>query len=224
MDNINCVATIVDPQYKPALFQNETERMHAIALLKKLIPDVIVDDAQNDGIQDHQVEKAPNKLPLSIQGYEPDPKMKAIDTYLAAPRLARHCNPHDWWRKNQHIAANFLAMPATQVASERVFSTARNIVTCRRELLLPRHVDELTFLHDNLNINRGHEEEWAGTWTHKRRQLPQKLPEEKLTHWQQPYPSLLTPFQRNSIFPTWSRMTRHFNLPDNVTAQKGNKP
>ncbi|KAJ8868199.1 hypothetical protein PR048_032008 [Dryococelus australis] len=82
MDDINCVVTIVDPQFKAALFQNETVRMHAINLLKKEI-------IHNDGIQYHQVEEAHSesvwdaldKLPLSIQGNEPDPKIKAIDAY-----------------------------------------------------------------------------------------------------------------------------------------------
>ncbi|KAJ8893283.1 hypothetical protein PR048_005874 [Dryococelus australis] len=150
MDDINCVATIVHQRYKAALFHHETERLHAFALLKKEIPDVIVDEVHNDGIQDHQVEKAPseslwdvlNKLSLSIQGNEPDPKMKAIDTYLAAPCLARHCNQHDWWRKNQHlypviakVAANYLALTATQVASERVFSTSGNSHLSQRAIV-----------------------------------------------------------------------------------------
>ncbi|KAJ8881545.1 hypothetical protein PR048_018027 [Dryococelus australis] len=81
--------------------------MHVITLLKKEIPDVTADEVHNDGIQDYQVEEAPSellwdaqdKLPQSIQGNEPEPKMQAIDAYLAAPHLARHCNPHDWWRK-----------------------------------------------------------------------------------------------------------------------------
>ncbi|KAJ8876524.1 hypothetical protein PR048_020969, partial [Dryococelus australis] len=131
--------------------------MHAITLLKKEIPDVTVDEVRNDGIQGHQVEVVQNKLPHSIQRKKPDPKIKVLDTYLAAPRLAIHCNPHDWWRKNQHlysaiakVAAYYLALTAIQVESEMVFSTAGNIVTCRRELLFLRHIYEHIFLYDNL--------------------------------------------------------------------------
>ncbi|KAJ8883711.1 hypothetical protein PR048_015565 [Dryococelus australis] len=112
--------------------------INCVATIKEIL-DVTVDKVHNDGIQDHQVEAAPT-----------------------APHLARHCNPHYWWIKNQHlypafakVTAHYLALPATQVASERVFSTARNIDTCRRELLLPRLVDEhtFTFLHDKLKMS-----------------------------------------------------------------------
>lgn len=36
--------------------------------------------------------------------------------------------------------------------SERLFSTAGNVVTSRQELLLPDHVEQLVFLHENLRV------------------------------------------------------------------------
>ena len=53
------------------------------------------------------------------------------------PKLAKH-------------ARKYLCVSATSVASERVFSTAGNIVTARRNSLTSENVDMLTFLAKNL--------------------------------------------------------------------------
>ena len=47
------------------------------------------------------------------------------------------------WLTLQH-----LAIPATQVTSERLFSSAGQIVSDRRTMLLPEHVEQLLFLKD----------------------------------------------------------------------------
>lgn len=44
----------------------------------------------------------------------------------------------------------FLAAPATQVTSERSFSTVGNIVMADRMNLLNERVEELIFCHENL--------------------------------------------------------------------------
>lgn len=45
----------------------------------------------------------------------------------------------------------YLCIPATETASERVFWSAGNIVSKKRQKLIPDHVEELVFLHQNLN-------------------------------------------------------------------------
>ncbi|KAJ8872712.1 hypothetical protein PR048_026326 [Dryococelus australis] len=49
------------------------------------------------------------------------------------------------------IAQHYLGIPATQVSSERLFSSAGNTVSIRRENLLAEHVEELVFLHGRLS-------------------------------------------------------------------------
>lgn len=66
-------------------------------------------------------------------------------------------DPLSWWSANSACfpklakhARKYLCVSATSVASERVFSTAGNIVTARRNSLTPENVDMLTFLAKNL--------------------------------------------------------------------------
>ncbi|KAH9381816.1 hypothetical protein HPB48_016340 [Haemaphysalis longicornis] len=85
---------------------------------------------------------------------------KQVNKYLQTELLGRSEDHLLWWSTLGSqlypavatIAQRFLSIPATQASSERVFSTARNIVTTRREHLLPEHVEELLLLYDNCLI------------------------------------------------------------------------
>ncbi|KAK9528502.1 hypothetical protein VZT92_012656 [Zoarces viviparus] len=68
-------------------------------------------------------------------------------------------DPLVWWKSNEckypHIAMmarRYLAVPGTLVPSERVFSTAGDIVTAKRSTLSPENVDILIFLKKNLKL------------------------------------------------------------------------
>ena len=68
-------------------------------------------------------------------------------------------NPLAWWRSNEHkyphiakLARRYLAVPGTSVPSERVFSTAGDIVHASRSRLLAENVDKLIFLQKNMRI------------------------------------------------------------------------
>ena len=50
------------------------------------------------------------------------------------------------------MARRYLATPATEVPSERVFSIAGLTVTKRRCSLDPKNVDALIFLHKNYEL------------------------------------------------------------------------
>lgn len=66
-------------------------------------------------------------------------------------------NPLKWWsmREVQYVhlikvVKKYLCMAATSVRSEEVFSTAGNVLTHKRNRLLPANVNRLVFLHENL--------------------------------------------------------------------------
>ncbi|XP_026667907.1 zinc finger BED domain-containing protein 1-like [Ceratina calcarata] len=85
-----------------------------------------------------------------------DKKEKEVRLYLAENVVSQNTNVISWWKANivrfpllAAVARNLLAIPATQVTSERLFSTAGNIVNEKRSRLCSENVEMLSFLHVN---------------------------------------------------------------------------
>ena len=79
-----------------------------------------------------------------------------LQAFLDYPMADEENCPLDWWKSNaKHfprlgmVAKKYLCIPATSAPSERVFSTAGNIVTPKRSRLNPSKVDKLVFLAHN---------------------------------------------------------------------------
>lgn len=69
-------------------------------------------------------------------------------------RLTENFDPIMWWKNNDgkyprlsKMAINLLSIPASSAASERVFSLAGNIITEKRNRLVPKTVDSILFLN-----------------------------------------------------------------------------
>ncbi|XP_040188247.1 E3 SUMO-protein ligase ZBED1-like [Rana temporaria] len=83
-----------------------------------------------------------------------------VESYLlAASGITVDGDPMTWWKSNEckypHVAKMarcYLAVPGSSVPSERVFSTAGDIVTAQRSTLSPENVDILVFLKKNLKL------------------------------------------------------------------------
>ena len=89
--------------------------------------------------------KRPSSAELELEAYKTEP--------LYSP------NPLDFWKSNApkfprvaRLARRYLAIPATEVASERSFSAAGQTVTKLRASLDASNVDRLTFLHHNKEL------------------------------------------------------------------------
>jgi hypothetical protein len=81
--------------------------------------------------------------------------------YQEEPCIPPTCNPLDWWKVNNYrfpnlavLAKAYLGVPGTSVPSERVFSTAGDIVNAQRAGLSSKNVDMLVFLKKNLKIDQ----------------------------------------------------------------------
>ena len=66
----------------------------------------------------------------------------------------------EWWQENSArlpnlaiVAQNVLGIPASQAYSERLFSTAGNIVTYKRASLLCEKVEQICYLSANLRAS-----------------------------------------------------------------------
>ncbi len=82
-----------------------------------------------------------------------------VQHYRAVQSLSVDSNPLVWWKDNQNqfphlakLAKSYLGIPATSVPSERVFSTAGDIVTAQRASLSPDNVDMMVFLKKNFQL------------------------------------------------------------------------
>ena len=79
-----------------------------------------------------------------------------LKNYMKQPAIEADDNPLEWWHGNQHTyphlasyARCLLAIPATSVQSERVFSSAGNIITSQRACLSPDNANMLIFMKHN---------------------------------------------------------------------------
>jgi hypothetical protein len=81
-----------------------------------------------------------------------------FDKFCSEPSVGEDTNPYEWWASNRtkfpNVAAVsrvYLAIPASSVASERIFSKCGQVCSERRAALTPQHVEHLVFLSHNLN-------------------------------------------------------------------------
>lgn len=79
--------------------------------------------------------------------------------YLSEPQIDHNLNPSAWWQAHEasfpaisKTAKQILCIPASSASSERVFSSAGNIVSAKRNCLSPHNVCMLVFLYQNRNF------------------------------------------------------------------------
>ena len=90
-----------------------------------------------------------------------------ITNYLSLPIALETENPLTWWQsqlqmfpKLSKIVRKYLAIPATSVSSERLFSDAGNLINTKRTNLDTKLVGQLLFLKKNLNMMQVFAPEW----------------------------------------------------------------
>lgn len=82
-----------------------------------------------------------------------------MQMYLKEPTMGEKDSPFQYWANNHarfpllaDVAVKFLSAPSTSVESERLFSTASNIVDEKRNRLTAERAEMLIFLKKNLPI------------------------------------------------------------------------
>ena len=86
-------------------------------------------------------------------------ELNEVQRYIQEQDLDKNRCPLKWWEANEkkypklsNLARKFLCIPATSTPSERVFSTAGNIVRAKRSCLSSENIDILVFLYENKNV------------------------------------------------------------------------
>ena len=84
---------------------------------------------------------------------------REVENYRKEASIPLSGCPLKWWQQHcsqypllSHLAKACLSVPATSVPSERIFSTAGDIVNAQRSQLLPDNVDMLIFLKKNMAV------------------------------------------------------------------------
>lgn len=79
-----------------------------------------------------------------------------LEKYLKENTINKNVCPLIWWAKNgvsypriSKMARKYLCIPSTSTPSERVFSTAQNIITAKRNCLFGETAKVLIFLSHN---------------------------------------------------------------------------
>jgi len=88
-----------------------------------------------------------------------DPADLEMDMFFSLPRVPRDMDPLQWWKDNKTIfpimakvARKYLAPPPSSVDSERLFSTAGDIISDCRNRLPPEKAEQLIFLKINMKL------------------------------------------------------------------------
>jgi hypothetical protein len=169
------VSTLLDPRFKTRCFSSESvsDKAKGCLFLSKYVMEseddscVILTEEPNPKRQ--RVQIAHDGSPwscldqvLSSTQVTQMPKSKIeieLNTYLAESLLPRTNDPLIWWQANQNrfpllapIARTYLASPPTSVPSERVFSTAGDVISEHRSRLLPSNAETLILLKFNLPL------------------------------------------------------------------------
>ena len=83
-----------------------------------------------------------------------------LANYKVEETMPLNSNPLLWWKAKElkypilsKLAKGYLCVPATSVASERVVSSAGDLVSAQRSCLHSEHVDKLIFLTKNQRVH-----------------------------------------------------------------------
>lgn len=154
----------LDPRFKELSFLTEEKREMTQSVVREKLAE-IGEAAPEADIQepgDNAQQRDPSKLAFLL-GAAAAPVIhkktaaQEYEDFLREDPETHTTEPLHWWKKNDSrfpivakLARKYLAIPATSVPSERVFSPAGNIVNAKRSCLSSENVNMLVFLSKNL--------------------------------------------------------------------------
>ena len=163
---------LFDPRYKNVVFTSklkaqkavEAAKKDAIENLEELEVNESDDNASESGEETDELwgNFEANAAKFTKRSKNVDHRLDCIELemkkYLSIPKIDRKSCPIKWWNnigRNQFpflfaAAKKYLCMPATSVASERIFSRAGAILNKKRSALDKQHANMLITLNTNM--------------------------------------------------------------------------
>ncbi|EXX52751.1 zinc finger BED domain-containing protein 1-like [Rhizophagus irregularis DAOM 181602=DAOM 197198] len=170
------MAALLDPRYKSLDFLDEKQRI--IQKLCSEFDEVEIPaseplnnpasyDAEPSRSHKEYRQRRQIKNKKGNKSYLSTPIVDEIPNYLTLPLALEPENPLIWWKlrlqmfpKLAKIARKYLAVPATSVSSERLFSDAGNLINTKRTNLDTNLVAKILFLKRNIKTMHVFASEW----------------------------------------------------------------
>ena len=169
-EKFSLYSTFLDPRFKDILLSKEAKQTvhdEIEDVIKKSEPMATdnekKDEKKNDEKKNNEKEKGEAQFWDDFDNQRKKEQREqtgksAIDVelsrYIEGPLCDRKSDPLNWWKENEmnfpniaKLAKTYLAIPATSVPSERVFSKAGEIVSARRASIKSKNVDMILFLN-----------------------------------------------------------------------------
>ena len=170
IEDLLLLSTVIDPRFKNLNFLEINKKNRALKLLKEYFQDykeryeklMTPEREEMFEVRSLKQVKLNEEALVGIFQHiitlsnEDTNKNTEVDLYLATNQIPILDDPLYWWKQNSssfkilsRIAKDFLPLPATSAASERIFSKSGHIVSKKRSMLASKNVNVLVFLAEN---------------------------------------------------------------------------
>ncbi|CAG5100699.1 Similar to ZBED1: E3 SUMO-protein ligase ZBED1 (Homo sapiens) [Cotesia congregata] len=167
--NVTCcaIASYLNPRYKDLADEEESYRDKIKEKLKEMRERITVNEPD---LSKNQRERDLDYLFDPVRGLSGNlQRMASLEgqsaiekemiKYEREPTIPKSDNPLLWWNSKRNkfpilanFARKFLCIPPSSTLSERVFSTAGNIISAKRSCLSPETANLLIFLYQNRDM------------------------------------------------------------------------
>ncbi|XP_076660811.1 E3 SUMO-protein ligase ZBED1-like [Halictus rubicundus] len=148
-------ASFLDPRFKQLLSETGTAKIKIRESIERETTEYSLNIGETDEAEKNRT-RALDFIFMRAGGRQNTSSSQQYMLYLVEPEIDANMDPFEWWKSHEQkmpiiaqLAKKYLCIPATSVASERVFSAAGNIVTPSRNCLANENVTTNTFLHQN---------------------------------------------------------------------------
>lgn len=162
------VSTYLHPNFRNG-FRHSENMLSAKELVRRELSNLLKDHTPNLNVENSvKDEETTTKTPGILDFLKKRSRDPANSTASAINMLRMYLESNcegegteavgNFWQNTKYlvplnkIAFKYLAVPATSVPSERMFSTSGYVLSSRRSRLLDDAVDQLCFLHQNKNL------------------------------------------------------------------------